>query len=152
VLFAVLALGVWYGAGYFRRTQRGPASRRAQALLGFHLAIVLTNAFESLPASSKALHGISLGCIALAVILLIAPAAYHRVVCAGEDKEEVHRVGSWFITAATVPLALGLTGDVHVVIARIADSHALGAAAAGTSLVLLILLWHVLPMALRARR
>jgi hypothetical protein len=182
-LFTALTLGLWYGVGYFRRTQTGQRERAnaarliavvqktplhdridqmltearvilpgAQALLGFQLAIVLTKAFDSLPASSKALHGISLGFIALAVILLIAPAAYHRIVCAGEDKEEIHKVGTWFITAATVPLALGMAGDVHVVIAKIADSHAIGAAAAGASLVMLVLLWHVLPLVLRARR
>jgi hypothetical protein len=30
----------------------------------------------------------------LAMILLIAPAAYHRIVFSGQDSEEVHRIGS----------------------------------------------------------
>ncbi len=37
----------------------------AQALLGFQLAIVLTDAFESMPALSRALHGAALLCVAL---------------------------------------------------------------------------------------
>jgi hypothetical protein len=123
----------------------------AQALLGFQLAIVVTQGFEKLPMSSQIIHAVSLGCIALATILLIAPAAYHRIVFAGENTEEMHQVGGWLITAATVPLALGLTGDVYVVITKIAGSPAVGAAAAGAALLLLVGLWHALPLAVRWR-
>lgn len=83
-----------------------------QALLGFQLASVISQSFEKLPASSKAVHAASLGCITVAVILLIAPAAFHRIVFSGQDTEEVHRFGSWFVTCATVPLAFGLSGDI----------------------------------------
>jgi alkylation response protein AidB-like acyl-CoA dehydrogenase len=42
--------------------------------------------------SSRLLHGAALLCVTLAVILLITPAALHRVVWAGEDSEELlHR-------------------------------------------------------------
>jgi uncharacterized protein DUF6328 len=44
-----------------------------QALLGFQLAIVLTESFERLPASSKLLHGLALGCVAVSIILLMTP-------------------------------------------------------------------------------
>jgi hypothetical protein len=63
---------------------------------------------------------------------------YHRIVYLGEDSEDMHRVGSTLITAATVPLALGLAGDVYVVIAKIAESSVAGALAAALALVLLI--------------
>jgi hypothetical protein len=124
----------------------------AQALLGFQLAIVLTRAFAELPGAAKAVHAASLGAIALAVILLMAPAAYHRIVFAGEDTEEMHRAGSRFVTAATVPLALGIAGDVYVVLAKMAGSPAVGSAAAGVVLVLLVGLWHVFPLVARRRR
>jgi Family of unknown function (DUF6328) len=48
----------------------------AQALLGFQLVIVLTTGFAELHPSTKALHGVALGFIALATILLMTPAAY----------------------------------------------------------------------------
>jgi hypothetical protein len=123
----------------------------AQALLGFQLAIVLTRPFAELPGASKLVHAASLGAIALAVILLMAPAAYHRIVFAGEDAEEVHRSGSRFVTAATVPLALGLAGDVYVVLAKTAESAAVGTAAGLAVLALLIGLWHVFPLLARRR-
>jgi hypothetical protein len=81
-----------------------------QALLGFQLISVISQSFEKLPASSKLIHAVSLGCITLAVILLMAPAAYHRIVFAGQDADEVHRMGSWMVTCATIPLAFGLAG------------------------------------------
>ncbi|HEX3535987.1 MAG TPA: DUF6328 family protein [Stellaceae bacterium] len=120
----------------------------AQAMLGFQLAIVLTKAFEQLPSELRLAHAVSLGLISLAVILLMTPAAYHRIVFEGEDAPEMHRVGSILVTAATVPLALGLAGDVYVVIAKIGGDAA-GIAAALAALVLLFVLWYAVPLAAR---
>ena len=80
------------------------------------------------------------------MVLLIAPTAYHRIVYAGEESEDVYRVGSLLITAATVPLALGLAGDVYVVFTKISGSHVLGATAGGCTLLLLTGLWHAYPL------
>jgi hypothetical protein len=46
----------------------------AQALFGFQLAIVLTRAFEQLPKVSIVVHAASLFLVALAVMMLMAPA------------------------------------------------------------------------------
>ena len=123
-----------------------------QALLGFQLASVISQSFERLPASSKTVHAASLGCIAVAVILLIAPAAYHRIVFSGQDTEEVHRFGSWLVTCATAPLALGLAGDIYVVLTEITASAMTGILIASFTLVFLVGLWHVLPAVIRLRR
>jgi hypothetical protein len=118
----------------------------AQALLGFQLVIVLTSAFEKLPGTSRLVHGAALLCVVLTVILLITPAALHRIVWAGEDSEALLRSGGRLILAALVPLALGMTGDVYVVFARIAESEAFGAAAAAAMLVALFGLWFAWPI------
>src|SRR6202040_1422381 len=110
----------------------------AQALFGFQLAIVLTLSFEQLPGPSKIIHAASIFLVALAVVLLMAPAAYHRIVYAGEDTQDMHRVGSVLVTAATVPLALGLAGDVYVVVTKIMGSPAAGLIAGSLALVLLM--------------
>jgi hypothetical protein len=94
----------------------------AQALFGFQLAIVLTQSFEQLPSASRITHAASLFLVALAVVLLMAPAAYHRIVYAGEESQDMYRVGSALVMAATVPLAVGLAGDVYVVFTKIAAS------------------------------
>lgn len=123
----------------------------AQALFGFQLAIVLTAAFENLPDRSRLVHAISLGLVALSVTLLMAPAAYHRIVYAGEASRDMHRVGSIMVTLATAPLALGLAGDVYVVIGKIIGLET-GIAAGVFALIVLIGLWYAYPAAVLFRR
>jgi Family of unknown function (DUF6328) len=124
----------------------------AQALLGFQLIIVLTGAFERLPEASRLLHGAALLCVASAVVLLITPAALHRIVWAGEDSEAMLRTGGWVTVSALVPLALGLTGDAYVVFTRIFGTPAFGGTAAAAVASGLIGLWFAWPMAARRSR
>lgn len=123
----------------------------AQTLLGFQLAVVLTESFDKLPSSSKAMHAVALGLIALSVILLMAPAAYHRIVYAGAASAEFLALSSRFVMAATISMALGLSADIYVVIAKIAASSSIGLAAAVVALLTLIGLWHVAPVMRRAQ-
>ena len=118
----------------------------AQALFGFQLAIVLTRAFEQLPKASA-----SLLLVALAVMMLMAPAPYHRIVYAGEDTEDMYRVSSALVTGATLPLGLGLAGDVYVVIAKISGSFAIGSFTGGVAFVFLIGLWYLYPIIVARR-
>jgi hypothetical protein len=123
----------------------------AQALLGFQLAIIFTQSFDKLPVLSKTVHAISVGLLAVSVILLMAPAAYHRIVYAGEDTTEFHRTGSIMVTASTIPLALGISGDVFVVMTRIAESTSIGAAVAALVFGGFAALWYVYPILRRNR-
>ena len=124
----------------------------AQALLGFQLAIVLTNVFEQLPEISRLVHGASLLCIALAVILLITPAALHRIVWAGEDSEAFLRIGGRVTVAALAPLALGMAGDAYVVFTRLTGSATWGSTAATVLMLVLLGLWLVWPLVMRNAR
>ena len=54
-----------------------------QALLGFKLIVTLHRSFEELAASSRLIHIVSLCAVALAVVLLMTPAALHRITFAG---------------------------------------------------------------------
>jgi hypothetical protein len=124
----------------------------AQALFGFQLSIVVTRAFSQLPDNLRSVHAVSLCLVALAVMLLMAPAAYHRIVFDGDDTEQMHRVGSAMLTAATIPLAAGLAGDVYVVMQVIQKSPMLAAASGVAALVLLFGLWHGFPLVARYLR
>ena len=124
----------------------------AQALFGFQLSIVLTRSFAELSSAARAIHAASLCLVALAIILLMAPAAYHRIAFGGEESEALHKIGSLMLTAATVPLAAGLAGDVFVVIGKIAGSGEIGLLVGAGTLLLLIGLWHIFPLIARGRR
>jgi Family of unknown function (DUF6328) len=123
----------------------------AQALFGFQLAIVLTQAFERLPKTSMTVHAASLFVVALAIVMLMAPAPYHRIVYAGEDTADMYRVGSALVTAATFPLGLGMAGDVYVVIAKISGSFVVGSIIGGSAFILLAGLWYIYPLCVARR-
>jgi len=123
----------------------------AQALFGFQLSIVLTQAFEQLPLQSHIAHAISITFVVVTVMLLMAPASYHRIVYAGEDSEDMHSTGSVLITAATLSLAIGLAVDIHVLMAKIANSGVAGFISGAATLVMLLGLWYGYPLAMRAK-
>jgi len=176
-MFLVVALVFWYGLEYLsKRAREIPMSKNkdpehtplstkidemltearvvlpgAQALLGFQLTVVLTRTFEQLPAASKLVHAAALMLVALAVILLMAPAAFHRIAFRGEDSEDFHRIGSRFVVAATLPLAMGIAGDLYVAVGKIAEKNVFGIAAALAAMIVLAALWYVQPYLLRRK-
>ena len=117
----------------------------AQALLGFQLAVTLTRAFEQLPVDAKMTHAASLCCIGLAIILLMAPASLHRIAFGGQDDPDFVRIGSLFVVAAPVPLALGIAFDTYVAAGRAVESRAGGASLAMGAVLLLSVLWYGFP-------
>ena len=123
----------------------------AQAILGFQFAILLTKAFDQLPQSAHAVHVAALALVALAVILLMTPAAVHRITFGGEDSERFHTIGTRFIVAAAVPLGLGISLELFVALVRVTGSAALGILGACVTAALFAGLWFVQPLLLRAR-
>jgi len=123
-----------------------------QALLGFQLIAMLTSAFDELPMDAKFMHAAGLCCVTIATILLMTPAALHRQSFGGDDSELFLRLGSAFVIAASLPLALGIAADVYVVFLRITHSTVITLAASLTLLFAMLLLWYLYPMWLRARR
>lgn len=91
----------------------------AQALLGFQFIDVFFDSFVKLPRSLQWLHFASLLCTMMATILLIAPAAYHRIAEGGEDTEHFLNVASRLLLWALIFLAPGLTGDIVVAMYRV---------------------------------
>jgi len=94
----------------------------AQTLLGFQFITTLTEAFERLPQSSKDVHLLSLALVAVSIVLLMTPAAYHRIVERGEETEHFHRFASRILIAAMIPLGLGVCGDFFVVVRKVTES------------------------------
>jgi hypothetical protein len=162
-----IALGFWYGPLAVRHNERDSVMEDektstaakinyaltearvvlpgAQALLGFQLAIVLTTGFAELPATLKGTHAVAIALIVLAIVLLMTPAAYHRIVYDGAEAPEFYRITSRYLLAATVFLALGLSADIRVVVSKITTSDTLATTLAVVSVALLLGLWHLWP-------
>lgn len=113
----------------------------AQALLGFQFVTTLMEGFEKLPPSSKYVHLASLALVAVSIVLLMMPAAYHRIVERGEETEHFHRFASRVLIAAMIPLALGVSGDFFVVVRKITGSSTSALVAAIVSLLFFYSLW-----------
>jgi hypothetical protein len=146
-LAGIFALAVWYGSSLGRpevkaqkpEQEESSLSDRikkvlmecrmalpgAQAFLGFQFAIVFTQGFAELPRSSQLVHFGSLVATTISIVVLIAPAAYHRLAEYGEDTEHFHRVASRLLLTALVFLAPGMAGDLMVVMRQVTGSNAL---------------------------
>jgi len=172
----IIAVGLWYGPYLVRERSGGSEMKEAgektpiaekidyvltearvvlpgaQALLGFQLVIVLTSAFADMPPLLKSVHGVAIACVTLATVLLMTPAAYHRIVYDGASDPRFHRLASRILLAATVFLALGLAADIRVVADRITGSAGVATVLAAVSFVVLVALWHVWPWAAQLAR
>ncbi len=171
------ALGAWYAYPLLSRASGGPPRKEremaptdlsskikhvltedrmvlpgAQALLGFQLAVTLMASFEKTSAALQGVHLAALAAVAVAVILLMTPAAYHRIVDHGEETERFYRVASAFVLAGMVAVAVGLAADLYVVAEKVLDSPAVAGAVAAAALATCLGLWFGLTLALRARR
>lgn len=113
----------------------------AQALLGFQFVTILMESFDKLPASSKYVHLASLTCVALSIVLLMTPAAYHRIVERGELTEHFYGVASRLLVAAMIPLALGINGSLFVVLRKVTNSVPVSIVAATAGLLFFYGLW-----------
>ncbi|MBV9865689.1 MAG: hypothetical protein JO316_10085 [Abitibacteriaceae bacterium] len=113
----------------------------AQALLGFQFIGMMKEGFDKLPASSQHLHLVSLALIAFSTILLMAPAAYHRLVEKGEATEHFYHFASHMVLGAMVPLALGICLDFYIVVRKVTASPAFAIAATVVMLCLFFGFW-----------
>lgn len=178
--FTLMALGLWYATGLAMRKSEQwmfamerqqlkpePTSLKeriervmsetriilpgVQALLGFQFAAVLTDAFERLPDADKLIHVASLASVGLSVILLMAPAAYHRLATGGEASSDVLQFAHYALLASMVPLSFSLAADFYIVLHKVLQTSGYSAAAAAVSAALMLATWFALPLAGRTR-
>lgn len=124
----------------------------AQALLGFQTAIMFTESFARLPRALKYAHLASVLLIVLTVILLMTPAAYHRIGEQGRLSPHLHRVITRMLLAAMATLALGITAELYVVAHKITQSQPLSLTLAAATLATFYTLWFAYTLYTRHRR
>jgi hypothetical protein len=113
----------------------------AQALLGFQLVTIFMDGFDKLPNSSKYIHMISLTLMAVTMVFLMTPAAFHRIAAKGEESERVQKVASNFLIVAMITLPLGISGDVYILFLKVTRSVLASRAVAGAVLIFFYALW-----------
>lgn len=123
-----------------------------QALFGFQTMAVFNNRFEDLPSPGVTAYLAGLVMLAIAIALLMAPAAFHRMSERGQVSRDLIDLSSRLLTWGMAPLAMGLALDIYVVLLAALDDGAEAVGGGIASLLLFALLWFVLPAARRRPR
>lgn len=112
-----------------------------QALMGFQFVIILMDDFDKLSRFLKQVHLLALVLCTISTILLMAPAAYHRLVERGEETQDFYRLASRLVLSAMVPLAAGICADYYVVASKITSAPVFALVSALMLLVFFYGLW-----------
>jgi Family of unknown function (DUF6328) len=175
LIFCIVAWGAWYGVPLLvaERSQEDTMEDKtqslearliqgltelrvilpgAQALFGFQFTAVLTDSFQQLPAASKAVHLASMALVAVTIIMLIAPAAYHRLAAKGNAEQRVLSYTTRMMLCAVGQLALGLVGDAYVTVGKISGMPMLASGVATAAFIGFAVLLYGIPLHERSRR
>ncbi|MBA2331410.1 MAG: hypothetical protein H0V94_01285 [Actinobacteria bacterium] len=87
----------------------------AEVLFGFLLAIRFTEFFPKLTLVQERVYYATLLSTAFALVMLLAPAAFHRIRFRDDDKEAMLRKGNREAIAGTGGIALAFTGVLFLV-------------------------------------
>jgi uncharacterized PurR-regulated membrane protein YhhQ (DUF165 family) len=116
-----------------------------QALFGFQLIAVFNEGFsDKLGPGEQRLHLVATGLVAIAVALIMAPAALHRQTGAQHVSERFITTSSRLLVCSMLPLALGICLDFYLVAHVILES-AWSAALGALLFAVFMGLWFGLP-------
>ena len=121
-----------------------------QVLFAFLLVLPFQQRFERLDDGQVAVYYAALVCAALAIVLLIAPTAAHRIRWRQHDKEALLRLSTKTGIVATVFLACGMTASVYLITDVLYGEPATAAVAAGLGAAF-AWFWFGLPLLRRLR-
>jgi hypothetical protein len=118
-----------------------------QALFGFQLIAVFNERFDhDLGDPGKRLHLAAVILTAVAIGLVMAPAAYHRLAERDRVSRYFANYASSLIALAMAPLAVSLSAEVFLVAFLAVHSIAVSCTLAVALLSFLIWLWYLFPL------
>ena len=120
-----------------------------QALFGFQFIDMLTPGFDRFPENAKIVHALALCLIGMNVIVMMTPAALHRLSFGGEDSAGFLTVGAALVTIGPAFLAAGISAEIYVVFIKALNHPPAAIAAAIAAGLVLLSFWYVWPLALR---
>jgi hypothetical protein len=124
-----------------------------QALFGFQLMVVFNSGFrEHLTSSEQRLHLFAMILVALAVVLVMTPAAYHRQTRDNPKPEQFIALSSRLLLWSMFPLMAAIGIEVYVIARLILDSAALSLTVAIALLLVFLFFWFLLPHSKRLPR
>ena len=123
-----------------------------QTLFGFQLIVVFNSGFDQkLSATEQQLHLIAIVLVAIAVAIIMTPAAYNRQTTPMEVTDDFVRLSTRLLLWSMFPLAVGISLDLYLIGRVITGSIGGGVLSAGVFAVYVVL-WFLLPRVRLIRR
>jgi hypothetical protein len=120
-----------------------------QALFGFQLIAIFNQRFPQMPTAQQLLHYEALLLVGVAIGLIMAPAAYHRIV-------EQHSVSRFFVQLTSVmiavsmlPLLTAISFEIYILGHLVLDNDQASFWIAIAIAAFLATLWYVMPFTAR---
>jgi len=115
-----------------------------QAIFGFQLIAVFNNGFKLLSASYQQFHFVAVIMIAIAVCLIMTPAAWHRHLEEDVMTKKFLRLSSRLIKYAMFFLSVGMCIDIFI-IGEVIFNNRLPAIAAMILFIIFMFGWFIFP-------
>jgi uncharacterized membrane protein YdbT with pleckstrin-like domain len=116
------------------------------AFLGFQLVVVFNNGFsQKLTSDEQMLHVWAMFVTIVALLLLLAPAAYHRQAESGSVSQGFVNLSSRLITGAMPLFALGMTLDFYLLVRTVSENRMLALFLAAVIFLITAVLWYAVP-------
>ena len=117
-----------------------------QALFGFQLIAVFSSTFgEKLTSTEQYFHLAAIGLVAIAVALVMAPAALHRQTDPQAASQDFITTASRLLLLSMFPLMLGITFDFYLIARLILNNTLLSLILAALLFCLFSTLWFLFP-------
>jgi len=123
-----------------------------QVLFGFQLIVIFEPRYHLLSEGLRLTHLTSLCLVVVAILLILTPPAYDRIVEQDTVSERFVRIASLLMSAAMAAFAVALVLDLFVVAWIATERATVAYAISGAAAASFAALWFVLPLLLRARR
>ena len=121
-----------------------------QMLFGFLLAVPFSQRFTHVTSNQQGLYYSAFVAAAGASVCFIAPTSFHRIVWQHGDKGLLLRISSALTIVGTVFLAVAI-GSVMLFITSYLYGTSYAAVAGSLLLAALVVLWYLVPLAVRLR-
>lgn len=122
-----------------------------QMLFGFLLAVPFSQRFTHVTSNQQGLYYSAFVAAAGASVCFIAPTSFHRIVWQHGHKGLLLRISSALTIVGTVFLAVAI-GSVMLFITSYLYGTSYAAVAGSLLLAALVVLWYLVPLAVRLRR
>lgn len=117
-----------------------------QALFGFQLIAVFSDTFlQKLSLAEQRMHLVALGLVAIAVALIMTPAAIHRHIGAREVTDRFIDISTRLLVISMYPLAIGISTDFYLIARIILESSQIAFILSLLLLLTFSMLWFVFP-------